>query len=103
VSKLLFIAAKPPKDHSQMRSFWNDAINQPALKGRKQWICRTFSAGQTFAYPDVSRLDMCQSQFRTDGAADPLLPPLQGGIVYQTYQKLRIWLWSVGSFAAQDS
>jgi hypothetical protein len=29
--------------------------------------------------------------------------PLQGGVVYQPYQKLRIWLWSVGSFAAEDS
>ncbi len=29
------------------------------------------------------------------------LPPLQGGIGYRTYQKLRIWLCSPGSFAAE--
>lgn len=37
------LAAKPPKDYSQMRSFWCCAINNSALEGRK--IYRTLSAG----------------------------------------------------------
>ena len=37
---------------------------------------------------------------RMSGAADTVLPPLQGGVIIERYQKLRIWLLSFGSFAA---
>ena len=50
MSKREFLAAKLPKDHSQMRSFWygRDKCFRP--EGREPLFYRTFSAGIEHAH-----------------------------------------------------
>jgi len=67
------------------------------------WRCvnlRCTAAKKKIARRDAS--GNIEYQLRPEGAWD-YLPPLQGGVgFFTTYQKLRIWLLSLRSFAAED-